>query len=97
MWTVARSAVSSPTLALILTPERSLERFRPTPGRESGGRGWGRQLVRAATRRLAAAGSDHTTLVGAQHNQRAGRFYEKAGWRYDTRLNHATSAAKRGI
>jgi ribosomal protein S18 acetylase RimI-like enzyme len=47
------------------------------------GRGWGRALMAAAMARLRAAGCRHATLSVLETNDRARRFYEAAGWRWD--------------
>ena len=47
------------------------------------GRGWGRTLMAAAMARLRDAGFRDATLWVLETNDRARRFYEAAGWRWD--------------
>jgi GNAT superfamily N-acetyltransferase len=47
------------------------------------GTGVGRQLFEAVTRALREAGYGRATLWVLETNQRARRFYEKAGWSWD--------------
>jgi ribosomal protein S18 acetylase RimI-like enzyme len=47
------------------------------------GRGWGRDLMQAALRRLSEAGFADATLWVLDTNERARRFYEAGGWRWD--------------
>jgi GNAT superfamily N-acetyltransferase len=47
------------------------------------GAGVGRELLRAATAALRAEGFGRATLWVLEANERARRFYEKAGWSWD--------------
>ena len=47
------------------------------------GRGVGRELIEAATAALREAGHRRATLWVLEANERARRFYEKAGWAWD--------------
>ena len=56
------------------------------------GRGYGRSLFQAATDALRRAGFNEAVLWVLETNERARRFYEKAGWKADGQ----TKAEERG-
>ncbi len=65
---------------------------------EAAGRGVGRALLDRAERGFREAGFDRATLWVLASNDRARRFYERAGWRWDgTTGNHQVECANRPI